>query len=211
MPTRTAGGAADRKRRGRWGARGLPAGDRRAAIALAGFFLLLAASAWPALLHHARALQGNLALEAIEAGRPLTEAGLERAFSSRREALAALENNRARRELGQAHLRRARDEGRNSAEKRDAVEAAAQAVRAALARAPADHFAWYHLALAEALAEREHGAARALATAYGFARYHPPIRDARIELGLVLWPALGTTSRSMVFTDLAEASAEKRR
>jgi hypothetical protein len=180
-------------------------------LALAGYCLLLAALAWPALLHHVSALQGNLAIVAIEEGRPLTEAGLQRALSSRREALAVLEHNRARRELGQAALRRAGDPALALADRRAAVEAATAAVRAALARAPADHFAWYHLAMAEALGERAGTAARALETAYAFGPYHPPIREARIRLGMALWPVLEPRSRSLILTELAEVRAGQRR
>lgn len=176
-----------------------------------GFFLLLAALAWPALQHHVAALTGNPAIAAIEEGRALTETGLLRAFASRREALGALEHNRARRELGQVHLRRARDPDVDSVVRHDDAVAASEALAAALARAPADHFAWYHLAMAEALGERAETAARALENAYGFGPYHPPIRAARIRLGLALWAELEPPSRAMVLTELAELRADPRR
>ena len=172
---------------------------------------MLAAAAWPAFVHHVAALQGNLAIVAIEEGRPLTEAGLSRALTSRREALAALEHNRARRELGQAHLWRARDPAADLLVRHDDVAAAAAAIRAALARAPADHFAWYHLAMAEALGEQADRAARALATAYAFGPYHPPIRAARIRLGLALWAELEPPSRDIVLAELAQARADGQR
>ncbi len=181
------------------------------ASALLVFFLLLAGLAWPALRHHGAALTGNPAIAAIEEGRALTETGLLRAFTSRREALAALEHNRARRELGQVHLRRARDPDVDSFDRRDDVIAAKEALRAALARAPADHFAWYHLAMAEALGERAETAARALENAYAFGPYHPPIRAARIRLGMALWADLEPPSRAMVLTELAEIRADPRR
>ena len=181
------------------------------AIVLVGFFLLLAAMAWPALQHHVAALTGNPAIAAIEEGRALTETGLLRAFTSRRDALGALEHNRARRELGQVHLRRARDPDVDSVVRHDDAVAASEALAAALARAPADHFAWYHLAMAEALRERAEKAARALENAYGFGPYHPPIRAARIRLGLALWAELEPPSRAMVLTELAEIRADPRR
>jgi tetratricopeptide (TPR) repeat protein len=178
---------------------------------LLGFFLLLAALAWPALQHHVAALTGNPAIAAIEEGRALTETGLLRAFASRRDALGALEHNRARRELGQVHLRRADDPDVDSVVRHDDLAAASDALAAALARAPADHFAWYHLAMAEALRERPETAARALENAYEFGPYHPPIRAARIRLGLALWADLEPPSRTMVLTELAQFRADPRR
>jgi tetratricopeptide (TPR) repeat protein len=192
----------------------LPTGKRRfapPALAFSALFGLLATLAWPALLHHVRALGGDLAIVAIETDRPLTEAGLQRALTSRREALTALEHNRTRRELGQAYVRRVREPEVRFNERSDDLEAATQAIRKALARAPADHFAWYHLAMAEALADRQDDAARALATAYTFGPYHPPIREARIRLGMALWPVLEPSSRSLVLAELAEVRADERR
>ena len=180
-------------------------------MALGGFFLLLAALVWPALQHHVAALTGNPAIAAIEDGRALTETGLLRTFTSRREALGALEHNRARRELGQVHLRHARDPDVDSLVRHDEVAAAKEALGAALDWAPADHFAWYHLAMAEALGERAETATRALDNAYGFGPYHPPIRAARSRLGVALWadleppgsrrsePSLGTERSSEKF------------
>ena len=214
MPADSVGHAADRQGRARRGEGEPRARGRRLdllASAFAGFCLLLAAAAWPALVHHVAALEGNLAIVAIEEGRPLTEAGLLRAFNSRLEALKALEHNRARRELGQAHLWRARDTDADLLVRRDDVEAAATALRAALARAPADHFAWYHLAMAEALADEAERAARALETAFAFGPYHPPIRSARVRLGLALWAELEPPSRDIVLAELAEARADGRR
>ena len=191
------------------------AGGRRLAaplgLALAGLCLLLGALAWPALLHHVTALQGNRAIVAIEEGRPLTDAGLQRALTSRREALTALEHNRARRELAQVHLYRARDAAVDGAVRRDDVATAAGELRRALGRAPADHFAWYHLAMAEALGANAPGAARALATAYDFGPHHPPIHAARAGLGIVLWAELEDSSRERVLAELAEARAGRRR
>jgi hypothetical protein len=178
---------------------------------LLGFFLLLAALAWPALQHHVTALTGSAAIAAIEEGRALTETGLLRAFTSRHDALDALEHNRARRELAQVYLHRAREPDVDSTFRDDDVAAAAEALGAALARAPADHFAWYHLAMAEALGERSETAARALENAYAFGPYHPPIRAARIRLGMALWADLEPPSRAMVLTELAQLRADHRR
>jgi len=190
------------------------AGGRRLAplvLAFAGLYLLLAALAWPALLHHVTGLQGHRAIVAIEEGRLLTDAGLQRALISRREALAALEHNRARRELAQVHLYRARDVAVDGAVRHDDVATAAGELRKALGRAPADHFAWYHLAMAEALGANAPGAARALAAAYGFGPYHPPIQAARAGLGIALWADLEDSSRERVLAELAEVRAGRRR
>jgi hypothetical protein len=214
LSPRGAGRSAERRGQATRGERGAPAQGRRLdllASALLGFFVLLAALAWPALQHHVAALSGNPAIAAIEEGRALTETGLLRAYASRREALAALEHNRARRELGQVHLRRARDPDVDSVVRHDEVAAATAALGAALARAPADHFAWYHLAMAEALGDRVETAARALENAYAFGPYHPPIRGARITLGLTLWTDLEPPSRAMVLTELAQLRADPRR
>jgi hypothetical protein len=174
-------------------------------------FLLLAAMAWPALQHQLAALPGNAAIVAIEAGRPLTENGLLRGSTSRREALAALEHSRARRELGQLHVYRARDPAFADGVRHDDVSTAAGELRKSLGRAPADHFAWYHLAMAEALGANATAAARALANAYGFGPYHPPIRAARVGLGIALWGELEDSSRERVLAELAEVRAGRRR
>jgi len=178
---------------------------------LLGLFVVLAVMAWPALQHHLAALPGNAAIDAIETGRPLTESGLARGSSSRREALGALEHNRARRELAQVHLYRARDPAVDDDVRHDDVSTAVGDLRGALGRAPADHFAWYHLAVAEALGANGSDAARALATAYGFGPYHPPIRAARVSLGIALWAELEGSSREQVLADLAEVRAGRRR
>lgn len=176
----------------------------------AAFFLLLAAAAWPAIQHHVAALPGDPAISALERGRALTEAGLWRAMESRREALVALENNRARRELGLAHLRRARDPEVDLDIRLDDVAAAETALRVALGRSPADHFAWYHLAMAEALAEKGANAAGALANAYHYGPYHPPIHRARVRLGLALWADLEPPTRERVVADLARMPTSRR-
>ncbi len=181
------------------------------ALLAVGLFVLLAAAAWPALQHRLAALPGNAAIAAIETGRPLTEAGLTRALESRRAALAALEDGRAKREVGMVHLRRARDPAIVSTVRWADVPAASTALRSALARAPADHFAWYHLAMAEALGVRAASAARALETAYAFGPYHPPIRAARTRLGLALWAELAPEARETVLAELAGTRSGRRR
>lgn len=181
------------------------------ACAFLGLFVLLAFSAWPALRHHLAALPGNAAIDATEVGRALTEAGLQRGSSSRSAALAALEHNRARRELAQVHLRRARDPAIVDDGSHDDVAAASGALRRALGRAPADHFAWYHLAMAEALGGEPQRAAHALAVAYTFGPYHPPIRAARVRLGIALWPELAPPARELVLAELADVRSAARR
>ena len=178
------------------------------ACAFLGLHVLLAFSAWPALRHHLAALPGNAAIAATEAGRALTEAGLQRGWSSRH---AALEHNRARRELAQVHIRRARDTEIAQSDRHDDISAAERELEKALGRSPADHYAWYHLAMTEALGGAPSNAARALAVAYRFGPYHPPIRAARVRLGIAVWAELEPPSRELVLAELAEVRGDRRR
>jgi len=180
------------------------------ALLLLGYFVLLTYLAWPAALHHWKALEGDAALAALEAGRPLTVAGFERALSSRAAALAVLEVGSTRRDLGHAHLRRGLQLGGAADGIAADNEAAAAALRAALARAPADHFAWYHLALVEAIEGDPEAASAALATALAFAPYHPPIQRARARLGLALWDELDAATRNSVLIELAGTLRSRR-
>lgn len=195
-------------------ANGSPDSRRRLdplASACLGLFVLVATMAWPALRHHLAALPGNAAIGAVETGRALTEDGMSRGAASRRAALTALEHNRARREVAQVHLYRARDPAVDDAGRPDDVATAVRELHRALGRAPADHFAWYHLALAEALVANGQQAARALATAYGFGPHHPPIRAARVDLGITLWAELEDFGRERVLAELADLRAGGRR
>lgn len=180
------------------------------AWALLGFALVLGSMAWPAFEHHGAALLGQPAITVIEAGGPLTEDGVQRALTSRQEALAAMDSAWARRELGQVHLRRALTPDLAPALRNVAAREAATAIRAALARSPADHFAWYHLAVAEALLGRTEKAAAALGNAYGFGPYHPPIGAARARLGVTLWDELAADSRDLVLSELAQTTLARR-
>jgi|GEM_PF-1796126 len=211
MPTRRHAPSAGK--RGRDGRGGRQHGRRLDPLAGAclGLFVLLAFSAWPAARHHLAALPGNAAIDATEVGRALTEAGLQRGSSSRHAALAALEHNRARRELAQVHLRIARDPAIDKDSSHDDVAAASADLRRALGRAPADHFAWYHLAMAEALGGEPQRAARALAVAYSFGPYHPPIHAARVRLGLALWAELAPPTRELVLAELGDVRSTAHR
>lgn len=175
------------------------------------FFAILTIMAWPAARHHWLALEGNAAIAAIETGRALTEAGFARAIDSRLAAVAALEVASTRRDLGHIHLQRRLQAGDVVDDVLDdGTEEAAAALRLALGRAPADHFAWYHLARAETMRGDLAAATAAFANALSFAPYHPPIRRARARLGLAIWDELDPAIRERVLLELAGTLRSRR-
>lgn len=180
------------------------------ALLLLAFFVFLSVMAWPASRHHWLALEGDAAIAAIESGRALTEAGFARAMDSRLAALAELEVASTRRDLGQAYLQRRLQRGDTASSAIDDGAQAATALRRALGRAPADHFAWYHLARAETMLGDLEAAPAAFANALSFAPYHPPIRRARARLGLAIWDELDPTIQEKLLLELAGTLRSRR-
>lgn len=149
-------------------------------FAMLSFFLLLQ------FTHFWANLLGDPAIASIESREPLTEEGITRAIDSRTKALEIMESSRARRELGQVYIRRALDVSLHSESSDADADLSIMHFRAALSRAPADHFAWFGLALAAAGTGNSSLAANSLEKAYQFGPYHPPMEQIRSQLGAIL-------------------------
>jgi O-antigen ligase len=125
-------------------------GERRthravAALSLALGALLLVLSA-PRLASELRLLPGNRALEQIERNRTASETEIAAVIGSRERSLGVLDAPRSHFEIGVGLQRLTEREVGGGARYHALLDAAAQALRRGLARAPANSFAWTALA-----------------------------------------------------------------
>lgn len=167
------------------------------------FAMALVALSLPRFLAANAALAGNAAIAELEAGREPGRHGMERAGSSRRNALFWLDDDRYLSELVSVELTGLRN-GAGEAGRGAAADTAVDLARSAVSRAPGEADAWYLLALAAATAGMPDLAAGAIEGSYAAAAFHPQVRFSRVHLGLLLAGKLSGDARAGLRREMDE-------
>jgi hypothetical protein len=115
-------------------------------------------------------------------------------------------DGRLRTDLGLGYLLLAEKLPRDDSQAAQALQLAIEALRAGLARAPANPYAWARLAYAEALAGGwSPGAVAALRLALFTAPYEPRLLWSRLRMSFLAWPEMSSEDRELVFQQVRYA------
>lgn len=180
---------------------------RAGRIAIAAVTLALAmallAQAVPRTLAALASLPGDPVLTRIQSGLSVDSAALEALIDSRRRALDWVQSGRLYTDLGLAQLMLAQARGGGDDFERTLLAEAIESLRKGLALAPARPHAWTRLAYAELAAGKPlESVARALEMALITAPYEPGLLFPRLELCLLVWPALSEQTSKRAYEQI---------
>ncbi len=145
-------------------------------------------------------LPGAPVLREIQNLRPVERDSLDILIASQRRGLRFGESGRKWTDLGLAQLLLAREQGVQEAIGKETVSRAVATLKAGLALAPANPFAWTRLAYAQSLLTGPSpSVASALRMALLTARYEPRLLFIRLELCLQSWSYFKTGDRELIF------------